>query len=164
MLKTSSGEFFLSHYQPAKRVLIRGNIRAPQRFFSSIPCSQYHLHSGAVPLQGDLPTGAMHTTLLTSVQEHRYMFQYLLYNGCYFFLVWTEFAYPPKISLFPPTLDCFPPINHSYLDSHWIFPFLITISKLFAHLHNIYTSSLNFCIISIIFLTKDRLFWEHVNP
>lgn len=100
---------FPTIFEPAKQVLLRGNTRAPQRVLTSIPCSQYHLQPGAVPLQGDLPTGAMHATLLTSVQEHRYTFQYLLYNGFCFFLVWTEFVYPPKISLFPPTFDWFPP-------------------------------------------------------
>lgn len=60
--------------------------------------------------------------------------------------------------LFPPTFDCFPPTNHSALNSQGIFPFLVAVLDLFTHLHSIYTSSLNFCIISIIFLTKDRLF------
>lgn len=90
--------------------------------------------------------------LCTSIQENEYTFQCLLYSRLLFFLICTEFPFLIffffKHYLSPKHLIALLLLSS---DSQRIFHFLITVSELFTHLHNIYISSLNFCIIPIIF-------------
>lgn len=123
-------------FEPAKQVLITGNTGTPQRVLRSIPCSQHHLQLGAVPLQGHFPTGAVHTTLLISIQKHGFTDQYFLGN------VFNFFSY--KLNLYTLLNFLFPP-PYIWLcfAHHSLFFRFPQLPQFQSHLPilNIYTSS-----------------------